>query len=63
MISVIGDALLLEMQNLTWLLTLNPFTIKILLVILLTVCRKNSYDVSSENLVLDQVIIPSFIFF
>ena len=39
----------------------NPFTPKISLVILLTVC--NHYDVRSENLILDQLGIPSLLFF
>ena len=39
----------------------NPFTPKISLVILLTVC--NHYDVRSENLILDQLVIPSLLFF
>ena len=37
---------------------LNPLTPKIFLVILLNVHYKNLCDVSSENLVLDQLIIP-----
>ena len=37
---------------------LNPLTPKTFLVILLTVHYKNLCDVTSENLVLDQLIIP-----
>ena len=37
---------------------LNPLTPKIFLVILLTVHYKNLCDITSENLVLDQLIIP-----
>ena len=51
---VIGDCHTLFFKNLSWSL-LNPFTTKILLVILLTVCH--SHHVSLENLLLDQQII------
>ena len=36
----------------------SPFTPKISSVILLTFCHTNFYDVSLENLVLNQQIIP-----
>ena len=42
-------------------LNINPFTPKISLLILLNDCH-NSYDFSSENLLLDQLIIPWLIF-
>ena len=36
----------------------EPFLFQISLVILLTACHKNSYDISSENTELDQIIFP-----
>ena len=42
---------------------MNPFTPNISLLILLTVCQYNSYDVSSENLVLDQPSLFSLLLF
>ena len=44
---------------------LNPFTPKISSVILLQCLPYNSYDVSSDNLLLDQLLIPllTFVFF
>ena len=42
---------------------LNPFTPEISPLILLTICHKNLYNVSFENLVLDQLKCPYIYFF
>ena len=44
-------------------ISFQPFHSQIKFAILLTVNHNKSYNISSENLVLDQLIIPKLIFF